>query len=89
MYMDRAPQLEGAAIALGIPSDHSRAGRPQNNAIIERFNQDIAHGTKVLLMQAGLPPAAWHLAAEYYCFADNTLPKGWHESFVPQVCRTF
>ena len=56
MYADRAPELDCAATAMGIPCDRSRAGRPQTNGIIERRNQEINRGTKALLLQAGFFP---------------------------------
>ena len=67
VYCDRAPEL--IAAALQITRAH---GRPQNNAIIERANQDICQGTRATLIQAGLPPGYWHLACQHYCHMEDT-----------------
>ena len=72
IYCDRAPELEAAARNIGVPCDHSIAGRSQTNALIERCNQDINRGTRVSLVQAGFPPSFWLLACEHYCIMDNT-----------------
>ena len=76
MYADRAPELDCAATAMGIPCDRARAGRPQTNGIIERRNQEINRGTKALLVQAGFPPPLWYLAAPCYCLMENVTDEG-------------
>ena len=58
-YVDNADELEVAMRACGVIPDKSRAGRSQNNAVIERQNQEANRGAKVALLQAGLPPPFW------------------------------
>ena len=76
MYADGAQELDCAATAIGIPCDRSRAGRPQTNGITERRNQEINRGTKALLLQAGLSPPLWYLAAPCYCHMEHVTDGG-------------
>ena len=48
MYAGRAPELDCAATAMGIPCDRSGAGRPQTNGILEWRSQEIDKGDKKL-----------------------------------------
>ena len=73
MYFDWAPEFEDACNRLAIPVDASQAGRPSNDAIVECLNQDMLQGTRVSLLQAGLPPPLWHLAMPCYCQHSNAL----------------
>ena len=72
-YCDGAPALTSAAKQLKAPVDTSKAARPQTNGVIERFNQEVCRGTKVALMQAGLPPPFWDLAMEHFCHSRNVV----------------
>ena len=72
MYCDRAPELAASAANIGAPCDHSIPGRSQTNSLTERCNHDINRGTRAALVQAGFPPAFWHLACQHYCMMDNT-----------------
>ena len=72
LYSDNAPELELACTTLGILQETSRAGVPQNNAVIERTNLDILEGTRTTLISAGFPECFWPFAAQHFCFLENT-----------------
>ncbi len=75
LYSDGADEIVSACRAEGILPDTSQPGHPENNALIERTNQDIIHGTRTLLFQAGLPSCFWTFAAPCYCLLDNATDK--------------
>ena len=71
IYSDNHPSLEKATHFVGANHEGSQPGHPKTNAIIERCNQDILIGTKVLLVAAGLPSCFWVYAGPAYCFYEN------------------
>jgi hypothetical protein len=71
-YSDASGEIKKACKLLRLVHERSQPGVPQNNAIIERTNQDIVTGTIASLVQAGLPPCFWSFAASCYCMLDNT-----------------
>ena len=72
-YSARSGEIERALRDLHIVSDTSQPGVPQNNAVVERFVQDILEGTRTALLRAGLPPCFWEYACQHYCLMENVL----------------
>ena len=72
MYSDNSGEIRIACKAIGILHDKSQPGIPQNNAVIERTNQQILTKTIVALLEAGLPPLYWTFAAPCVCVNLNT-----------------
>ena len=48
--------------------------------MIELQVQDILHGSRTLLVQAGLPACFWNYSAPHYCFGTNIKEHGDHKS---------
>ena len=63
-YSDVAPEFEAAMSELRIPLDHSLPGKPNNNSLAERTNQEVVNTVSTALLHAGLP-------AQYWAFALN------------------
>ena len=55
LYSDRSGEINAACKFLKIYPFRSQPGMPQNNAVIERANQDVLDGVRTNLNQAGLP----------------------------------
>ena len=72
-YSDNYSSLKKAIKLLGVNWEPCQPGLHKNNAIIERCNQDIIYGVRVLLCQAGMPACYWPYAAPYYCHIENIL----------------
>ena len=74
VYSDNARDLVKAVQAMGLGGHHefSQPGMPQTNAIAERAVQEVLHGTRTLLVQAGLPGYVWSYAAPCFCLIRNT-----------------
>ena len=51
-----------------IPHETSTPGIHQTNSIIESKVKKVVTGTRVALLQAGLPACFWPFAAEHYAF---------------------
>ena len=58
----------------GILRQHTEPNEPHQNGVAEKANQDIAHGTTALLVQAKLPPSFWAHAAATYVHTRNRTP---------------
>ncbi len=74
-YSDNFTSLIKACYDLGIPHELSEPGIHETNAVIERANEDILAGSRVLLVQSGLPSCFWTYAQPCYCMLDNVEPK--------------
>ena len=62
-YSGNSDELISAARFLSIPHEASQRGMPQTNGIIEREVQDMIHGTRTLLVAAGLPGYSWSFSS--------------------------
>ena len=71
IYCDGAPAYKSACKRMQILSEKAQPGIHQTNARIERCNADILAGSKVLLVQAGLPSCFWPYVTACYCFLEN------------------
>ena len=58
-YSDVAPEFEAALNELRIPLDHSLPGKPNNNSLAERTNQEIINTVSTAMLHAGLPAQHW------------------------------
>ena len=67
-YSDVAPEFEAAMSELRIPLDHSLPGKPNNNSLAERTNQEIINTVATAMLHAGLP-------AQYWSFALNCVTR--------------
>ena len=63
--------LIGACEEMGINRDPYQPKIHENNALIERVNQEYIDGTRTHLVNAGFPPYFWSLAGIYYTMATN------------------
>ena len=63
LYSDRSGEIGKALKALKIMPYNSQPGVPQNNAVVERLNQDYLEGVRIVLGHAGLPACFWPFAA--------------------------
>ena len=72
LYSDRSGEINLACRNMRILPFNSQPGMPQNNAVIERTNQDLLAGVRCNLEQAGLPACFWPMAGEHFCVVDNT-----------------
>ena len=61
-YSDVAPEFEAAMSELKIPLDHSLPGKPNNNSLAERTNQEIINTVSTAMLHAGLPAQYWNFA---------------------------
>ena len=52
-YSDVAPEFEAAMSELRIPLDHSLPGKPNNNSLAERTNQEIINTVATAIWPAG------------------------------------
>ena len=52
-----------------IPLDHSLAGKPNNNSLAERTNQEIINTVATAMLHAGLPAQYWSFALN--CVTHN------------------
>ena len=68
-YSDVAPEFEAAMSELRIPLDHSLAGKPNNNSLAERTNQEIINTVATAMLHAGLPAQYWSFALN--CVTHN------------------
>ena len=60
---DGAHELELAIKSLpSVIHEVSVPYRPQSNSIAERYSQRVLHGSRALLLQAGLPYDYWPVA---------------------------
>ncbi len=73
IYADNYSSYKKAITYIGASFEKSTQGIHHSNAIIERCNQDIVIGTRVLLAQAGLPYCFWTYASPYYCHVENII----------------
>ena len=71
IYSDNYSSLKKAIKLLGINWEPSQPGVHHSNAVIERCNQDILYGSRVLLCQAGLQACFWPYASPYFCHIEN------------------
>ena len=71
IYCDGAPAYKSACKRMQILSEKAQPGIHQTNARIERCNADILAGSRVLLVQAGLPSCFWPYVTACYCFLEN------------------
>ena len=72
-----------ACSQLNVNSDQSQPEIHETNGIIEKYNQHVLDGTRVLLVQAGLPPVFWPYAATCYCMLSNIMDKAPNEDLFP------
>ena len=72
VYSDNAPELISTMKKLGIRHNTSRQYVDKNKAVIEREIRTVLEGTRVNLVQSGLPEKYWPLAAEHHCMALHT-----------------
>jgi len=63
VYADNYSSYKQAIKRLGATYERSQPGISKSNAIIERCNQDVLQGARVVLCQAGLPACFWPWAA--------------------------
>ena len=68
-YSDVAPEFEAAMSELRIPLDHSLPGKPNNNSLAERTNQEIINTVATAMLHAGLPAQYWSFALN--CVTHN------------------
>ena len=80
IYSDNAPNIKRAAADMGLVAEFSLPGVPKNNSKAERAVQDVLQGTRVFLLQAGLPTCFWPMAASCYRFSCNVF-----EEFAPKT----
>ena len=71
VYSDGFGSIRQACKLLLANHELSTPGVHHSNALIERCNQDILYGTRVLLVQAGLPACFWPYASPCYCHLEN------------------
>ena len=69
VYSDVAPEFEAAMSELRIPLDHSLPGKPNNNSLAERTNQEIINTVSTAMLHAGLPAQYWNFALN--CVTHN------------------
>ena len=72
MYSDCSGEIRVASTSVGTLHDKSQPGIPQTNTLIERTNQLILTKTIVALLEAGLPPCYWSVAAPSVCLNLHT-----------------
>eukprot|EP00439_Symbiodinium_sp_Y106_P063432 s3839_g9.t2 len=68
-YSDVAPEFEAAMSELRIPLDHSLPGKPNNNSLADRTNQEIINTVATAMLHAGLPAQYWSFALN--CVTHN------------------
>ena len=66
---DVAPEFEAAMSELRIPLDHSLPGKPNNNSLAERTNQEIINTVSTAMLHAGLPAQYWNFSLN--CVTHN------------------
>ena len=76
IYTDNSPELAVAIRHLGWCHTTNTPGISPTNSTIELQVQDILHGSRTLLVQAGLPACFWNYSAPHYCFGTNTAHYG-------------
>ena len=76
IYTDNSPELANAIKHLGWCHARNTPGISQTNSTIELQVQDILHGSRTLLVQAGLPACFWNYSAPHYCFGTNITQHG-------------
>ena len=76
IYTDNSPELAAAIKHLGWCHTTNTPGISQTNSTIELQVQDILHGSRTLLVQAGLPACFWNYSAPHYCFGTNITQHG-------------
>ena len=59
-HTDDSRSLQNALRDLNIPHDPSTPGRPRTNGVAERQVKEVVHGTRTLLLKAGLPACFGH-----------------------------
>ena len=59
----------------------------QNNAVIERANEEYLDGTRTALVQAGLPPYFWSLAGNHYIMTTNITDMCPNEEGFPNMSK--
>lgn len=83
VYSDGGTGILSACSQLNVNSDQSQPEIHETNGIIEKYNQQVLDCTRVLLVQAGLPPVFWPYAASCYCMLSNIMDKAPHEDIFP------
>jgi hypothetical protein len=83
VYSDGGSGIVSACNQLNVNSDQSQPEIHETNGIIEKYNQQIIDGTRVLLVQAGLPPVFWPYAATCYCMLSNIVDKAPNQELFP------
>ena len=76
IYTDNSPELAVAIKHLGWCHATNTPGISQTNSTIELQVQDILHGSRTLLAQAGLPACFWNYSSQHYCFGTNITQHG-------------
>ena len=69
-YGDKEGGMTKAMNYFGICARASQPGKPVNNTLSERANQDILQGARSVLLAAGLPECFWPFAGPYYCLME-------------------
>ena len=59
LYSDRSGEIGKAFNKVKILAGNAQPGVPETNSLIERANQTILDGVRVVLVQAGLPVCFW------------------------------
>ena len=61
-YSDDALEFNAAMAERKIPIDHSLPGKPNNNSLAERTNQEVINTASTSPLHAGLPAQCWTYA---------------------------
>ena len=69
LYTDNSKELIAAGRELDTIHQTATPHRPQTNAFAERGIRTMLEGARTALLQAGLPPRFWPLAARHHSFA--------------------
>ena len=69
LYTDNSKELIAAGRELDAVHQTATPHRPQTNAFAERSIRTMLEGARTALLQAGLPPRFWPLAAKHHSFA--------------------
>ncbi len=69
LYSDNSKELIAASKELDTVHQTATPHRPQTNAFAERGIRTMLEGARTALLQAGLPPRFWPLAARHHSFA--------------------
>ena len=89
VYSDNAANLKKAAKNMNIIHVFSLPEVPKSNGLIERYVQAVLVGTRVLLIQAGLPMCFWPYAAEFFAFCHNVFRERGIDDNPPAALDTF